>query len=113
MWVSWTTDFWLRLFFPGLIQVVPGGIGRHGKTARKSLARGFRSMPPFSRRVDDVPHARGKRSEPFDVVRLLAAHDDPHFGEVSVIVAEIAGPVLHVRAVTADDVRMRAVLADR
>ncbi len=69
-------------------------------------------MPPFGRRVDDVPHAGSERSQSFDVVRLLAAHNNPHFGEVRVIVPKVAGPVFHVGAVATNDVRVRAILAN-
>ena len=70
-------------------------------------------MPPFGRRVYDISGRRYKWSETFDVIRLLTAHDDPHLGEVGVIVAEIARPVFHIGSIATDDVGMRAVLANR
>src|ERR1700726_1443461 len=92
--------------------MVAGRIRGHGEPAGHSLSGRFRKMPPFRGSVNDIAHRRHKGIEPFDSIRLLAAHNDPDLGEIRMVVSEITRRMFYIRGISTDDVGMGAVLSN-
>jgi hypothetical protein len=96
-----------------LIQMVAVGIGGHGETAGHSLPCGLDKMPSLCGSINDIAFRGYEGLEAFHGKTLLASQDGPDLSEICVVVSLIAGDVLHLSSVAANNVRMRTVFAHR